>query len=151
MWVNCGCICYILFLNTSPCMFWMYWEICAYQEEMLSLYLNNCLVWALGVCILLSIVMATYFYGKSHLTLTWANGKWMPDAVLLKTDKRLFVPFRLLTKVPSVTVMWIFVASLDHRSLYACVAGAQTDMLPQHLSSKKKPEARYILKSIFCT
>ena len=58
--------------------------------------------------------------------------------------------FDIDTKVPSVTVMWIFVASLDHRSLYACVAGAQTDTLPQHLSSKKKPEARYRLKSISC-
>ena len=70
-----------------------------------------------------------------------------------KTDKRLFVPCRLLTKVPSVTVMWIFVASLDHRSLYACVAGAQTDtsLHNTYLLRNQRKDDKDTLQSICCT
>ena len=114
--------------------------VCAFQEEMLSLYLNNCLVWAVVVCIFWSIVIATDFHQPTH----WV--RQMSDAVLLQDRyKRLFVLCPLLTRVPSVTWLWIFVTELStiYHFMHVLLVPRQT----QHLSSRK-PEER-IHYSIF--
>ena len=79
------------------------------------------------LCVLLSIVIATDFYGKQHIE----YGKCLM-LFWYKTDKILFVSCPLLTKVPSVTWMRIFVSLLLLSTIYhfmhvLLVAGAQTD------------------------